>query len=383
MLQPTTCSKQQQQWQQPAIATAAAGGAAKDHGALAAATATAAAAATAAGAAATATATAATASRNSSNTWCHSDNMLSVGHSRTSSTTIDFNSRRRRGRLRGHGHAPFVLAENKQHQATILDECVNIFKRLVLLTLKTISATTTTITKAKTRSRTAAAIPAISATPATSATSRGASVDQLLPPSGRSRCRSRCLRLPIYSILLLCLATQGLGLGDAAKPKSAKQHFGGSGNINSPNQNQNQNHNDVLGGVGAPSQTSGEDEAEIMYPFQSGEQMFGLEEDQDQDQELNSNAVPGSDEDNSANQRGINGEYPSDFYSPTHVIPSRMWNFASASGSLTNGIRIQMSHSISGARSFFLGVGGSLRSTFQRRQIEFALHGASMSSIRV
>nr|XP_016937701.1 sodium/potassium/calcium exchanger Nckx30C isoform X3 [Drosophila suzukii] len=306
MLQPTTCSKQQQQWQQPAIATAAAGGAAKDHGALAAATATAAAAATAAGAAATATATAATASRNSSNTWCHSDNMLSVGHSRTSSTTIDFNSRRRRGRLRGHGHAPFVLAENKQHQSTILDECVNIFKRLVLLTLKTISATTTTITKAKTRSRTAAAIPAISATPATSATSRGASVDQLLPPSGRSRCRSRCLRLPIYSILLLCLATQGLGFGDAAKPKSAKQHFGGSGNINSPNQNQNQNHNDVLGGVGAPSQTSGEDEAEIMYPFQSGEQMFGLEEDQDQDQELNSNAVPGSDEDNSANQRGIN-----------------------------------------------------------------------------
>jgi len=141
MLQPTTCSKQQQQWQQPAIATAAAGGAAKDHGALAAATATAAAAATAAGAAATATATAATASRNSSNTWCHSDNMLSVGHSRTSSTTIDFNSRRRRGRLRGHGHAPFVLAENKQHQATILDECVNIFKRLVLLTLKTISST--------------------------------------------------------------------------------------------------------------------------------------------------------------------------------------------------------------------------------------------------
>ncbi|XP_037708259.1 sodium/potassium/calcium exchanger Nckx30C isoform X1 [Drosophila subpulchrella] len=305
MLQPTTCSKQQQQWQQPAIATAAAGGAAKDHGALAAATATAAAAATAAGAAATATATAATASRNSSNTWCHSDNMLSVGHSRTSSTTIDFNSRRRRGRLRGHGHAPFVLAENKQHQATILDECVNIFKRLVLLTLKTISATTT-ITKAKTRSRTAAAIPAISAAPATSATSRGASVDQLLPPSGRSRCRSRCIRLPIYSILLLCLATQGLGLGDAAKPKSAKQHFGGSGNSNSPNQNQNQNHNDVLGGVGAPSQTSGEDEAEIMYPFQSGEQMFGLEEDQDQDQELNSNAVPGSDEDNSANQRGIN-----------------------------------------------------------------------------
>jgi len=34
MLQPTKCSKQQQQWQQPAIATAAAGGAAKDHGAL-------------------------------------------------------------------------------------------------------------------------------------------------------------------------------------------------------------------------------------------------------------------------------------------------------------------------------------------------------------
>nr|XP_039147084.1 sodium/potassium/calcium exchanger Nckx30C isoform X9 [Drosophila simulans] len=306
MLQPTTCSKQQQQRQQPAIATAAVGGAAvqellrkaaaKDHGALAAATAT----ATAAAAATTATtATAATASRNSSNTWCHSDDMLSAGRSRSSSTTIDFNSRRRRGRLRGH--APFDLAMNKQHQATILDECVNIFKRLVLLTLKTISATT--ITKAKTRSRTAA-LPATSAASATS--SRGASAEQLLHPSSRSRCRSRrCLRLPIYSILLLCLTTQGLGLGDAAKPKSAKQHFGGSsGNSNSPNQNQN--HNDVLGGVGAPSQTSGEDEAEIMYPFQSGEQMFGLEEDQEQDPELNSNAVPGSDEDNAANQRGIN-----------------------------------------------------------------------------
>ncbi|XP_039227126.1 sodium/potassium/calcium exchanger Nckx30C isoform X10 [Drosophila yakuba] len=317
MLQPTTCSKQQQQRQQPAIATAAVGRAAvqellqkaKDHGALAAAAATATAAATTATAAAT-TATAATASRNSSNTWCHSDNMLSAGRSRISSTTIDFNSRRRRGRLRGH--APFEMAMNKQHQATILDECVNIFKRLVLLTLKTISATTTitTITKAKTRSRTAA-LPATPAPATASATSsRGASAEQLLQPSSRSRCRSRrCLRLPIYSILLLCLTTQGLGLGDAAKPKSAKQHFGGSSsssNSNNPNQNHNQNHNDVLGGVGAPSQTSGEDEAEIMYPFQSGEQMFGLEEDQDQDPELNSNAVPGSDEDNAANQRGIN-----------------------------------------------------------------------------
>ncbi|XP_041674977.1 sodium/potassium/calcium exchanger Nckx30C isoform X2 [Drosophila eugracilis] len=305
MLQPTTCSKQQQQRQQPVIATAAVGGAAvqellqqtaaKDHGALAGAAAAAAATATAA----TAEAAAAIASRNNSNTWCHSDNMLSVGSSsRTSSTTIDFNSRRRRGRLRVN--APIVLAESKQHQATtILDECVNIFKRLVLLTLKTISATT--ITKAKTRSRTAAIPAKTTATPATSATSRGASVEPLLYPSSRSRCRSPCLRLPIYSLLLLCLTTQGLGLGDAAKPKSAKQHFGSSHN-NSPNQNQN--HNDVLGGVGAPSQTSGEDEAEIMYPFQSGEQMFGLEE--DQDQELNSNAVPGSDEDNSANQRGIN-----------------------------------------------------------------------------
>ncbi|XP_043662129.1 sodium/potassium/calcium exchanger Nckx30C isoform X6 [Drosophila teissieri] len=317
MLQPTTCSKQQQQRQQPAIATAAVGGAAvqellqkaaaKDHGALAAAAATATAAATTAttATAAATTATAATASRNSSNTWCHSDNMLSAGRSRTSSTTIDFNSRRRRGRLRGH--APFELAMNKQHQATILDECVNIFKRLVLLTLKTISATTT-ITKAKTRSRTAA-LPATPASASASATSsRGASAEQLLHPSSRSRCRSRrCLRLPIYSILLLCLTTQGLGLGDAAKPKSAKQHFGSSSsNSNNPNQNHNQNHNDVLGGVGAPSQTSGEDEAEIMYPFQSGEQMFGLEEDQEQDPELNSNAVPGSDEDNAANQRGIN-----------------------------------------------------------------------------
>lgn len=68
-----------------------------------------------------------------------------------------------------------------------------------------------------------------------------------------------------------------------------------------------------------------------MYPFQSGEQMFGLEEDQEQDPELNSNAVPGSDEDKAGNQRGINGESPfySGFLIPSQVIPAHMWNFAS------------------------------------------------------
>ncbi|KPU74272.1 uncharacterized protein Dana_GF21888, isoform C [Drosophila ananassae] len=298
MLQPTTCNKQHQQRQQPATAATAAGSAdsgsqdqriaAKDHGALEAETGT---------ETATATATATAIYRKSSNFWCQS-NMLPVSCSTTrcssssscssnsSSTTIDFNSRRRRGRLRGH--APLALEERpKQHQATLLDECVNIFKRLVLLTLKTISATT--ITKAKTRSRAVAAA---------SATSRGASGELLGSPT-RSRCHLRCLRLPIYSLLLVCLATQGLGLGDAAKPKSAKQHFGSSNNNNNPNQNQNQN--DVL------PQASNEalDEAELLYPYQSGEQMFGLEEDQDQEQ-LGSNAGPGSDEDNAANQRGIN-----------------------------------------------------------------------------
>lgn len=334
MLQPTTCNKQHQQRQQPAMAAMAAGDSgsqdqritAKDHGALEAETES---------ETATATATATAIYRKSSNFWCQS-NMLPVSctttrcsrscSSNSSSTTIDFNSRRRRGRLRGH--APLALEERpEQHQATLLDECVNIFKRLVLLTLKTISATT--ITKAKTRSRAATEAEA-----AASATSRGASGELSGSPT-RSRCHLRCLRLPIYSLLLVCLATQGLGLGDAAKPKSAKQHFGGSSNNNNPNQNQNQN--DVL------PQASNEalDEAELLYPYQSGEQMFGLEEDQDQEQ-LGSNAGPGSDEDNAANQRGINGEYyrilsasPSPSPSPGH-----MWNFSLACGSLTNGIRI-------------------------------------------
>ncbi|KAH8249714.1 hypothetical protein KR032_011693 [Drosophila birchii] len=297
MLQPTTCSKQQQQQQQrqqlenavaaPAPAAVGAPFPARDHGALAAATATVATATAAAAAAAAVT------KRNSSNFW--SSNIMlpadrSSSSSSSSSTTIDFNSRRRRGRLREDDDSLSLADQQQQHQATILDECVHIFKRLVLLTLKTISATTTTetITKAKTRSRTAAAVAAASAT------SRGA--------SNRSRCHSRCLRLPVYGILLLCVASQGLGLGDAAKPKSAKQHY------NSNSQNQNQNQNDVLGGVGAPVQTSVEDEAELLYPFQSGEQMFGLEEDQEleRQQERDQELQPGSDEDNAANQRGIN-----------------------------------------------------------------------------
>ncbi|KAH8261806.1 hypothetical protein KR038_008680 [Drosophila bunnanda] len=308
MLQPTTCSKQQQQQQQRqqlAIAAAAAAPAAvgapfpaRDHGALAAATATV---ATATAAAPPAAAAAAVTKRNSSNFWSSDNNSMLPADSSSgcnsssgsSSTTIDFNSRRRRGRLREQD-VSLSLADQQQqqHQATILDECVHIFKRLVLLTLKTISATTTTtatITKAKTRSRAAAVAAA-------SATSRGA--------SNRSRCHSRCLRLPVYGILLLCVASQGLGLGDAAKPKSAKQHY----NSNSNSQNQNQNQNDVLGGVGAPVQTSVEDEAELLYPFQSGEQMFGLEEDQEleRQQERDQELQPGSDEDNAANQRGIN-----------------------------------------------------------------------------
>ncbi|KAH8298115.1 hypothetical protein KR018_007003 [Drosophila ironensis] len=290
MLQPTTCSKQQQQQrQQPAKLAATTKAeesgldqriAAKDHGALEATT------------TATGTATRSSAIRCQSKMLPVSCSINCSGSSSSSCTTIDFNSRRRRGRLRGH--APLALVEQpEQHQqATLLDECVNIFKRLVLLTLKTISATT--ITKAKTRSRLA--------TTATPATSRGASGEQLSlpPPAIRSRCLR--LRLPMYSLLLVtCLVTsQGFGFGDAAKPKPAKQHFGG--NSNSPNQNQN--HNDVLP---QPSSNEALDEAELLYPYQSGEQMFGLEEDQDLEQDqLGSNAVPGSDEDNAANQRGIN-----------------------------------------------------------------------------
>ncbi|EDW28481.1 GL19214 [Drosophila persimilis] len=320
MLQPTTCSKQQQQRQQSehtaavaaehAVATAVAAAAAegteaadqqerqpiaKDHGALALAL-------------ATDRSRSSSSSSYSTDIQCHS-NMLPV--TSTSSTTIDFNSRRRRGRLRGMDEAGAATATDsasaseipkEQHQAKILDECVNIFKRLVLLTLNTISTRkTATITKGKTRSRTAMEH---------SLTSSCCSLPQPQlqlqhqPQPQTQRCRR--IRLPIYCILLVgcCLATQGLGV-EAAKPKSAKQPYS-----NNQNNNNNQN-NDVLNGVnapplyqGAPSQTSGEDEAELMYPFQSGEHMFGEEE--EQDQEMNMNAVPGSDEDNAGNQRGIN-----------------------------------------------------------------------------
>ncbi|XP_034134500.1 sodium/potassium/calcium exchanger Nckx30C isoform X8 [Drosophila guanche] len=302
MLQPTTCSKQQQQKQQPehaAAAAAAAAGAAsavgtetaanrqerqsiaKDHGALALALAT---------------------DRSSSS------DMLPVIS--TSSTTIDFNSRRRRGRLRGMEEAASASAsevskEQPKYQAKMLEECVNIFKRLVLLTLNTISTrTTATITKGKTRGRTAKEHSLTS--------SSCCSLPQPQPQPQLQHQTQRCrrFRLPIYCILLVgcCLATQGLGV-EAHKPKSAKQHY--SSNQNNQNPNNNNQNNDVLNGVnapplyqGEPSQTSGEDEAELMYPFTSGEHMFGEEE--EQDQEMNMNAAPGSDEDNAGNQRGIN-----------------------------------------------------------------------------
>ncbi|BFF93878.1 sodium/potassium/calcium exchanger Nckx30C [Drosophila madeirensis] len=312
MLQPTTCSKQQQQRQQPehaAAAAAAAGAAAavgtetaanrqerqpiaKDHGALALALAT---------------------DRSSSSSSSHrcysshsSSDMLPVIS--TSSTTIDFNSRRRRGRLRGmeevaSASASEVPKEQPKYQAKMLEECVHIFKRLVLLTLNTISTrTTATITKGKTRGRPAKEHSLTS--------SSCCSLPQPQPQLQHQTQRCRRFRLPIYCILLVgcCLATQGLGV-EAHKPKSAKQHY--SSNQNNQNPNNNNQNNDVLNGVnapplyqGEPSQTSGEDEAELMYPFTSGEHMFGEEE--EQDQEMNMNAAPGSDEDNAGNQRGIN-----------------------------------------------------------------------------
>ncbi|XP_022220159.2 sodium/potassium/calcium exchanger Nckx30C isoform X8 [Drosophila obscura] len=321
MLQPTTCSKQQQQRQQTEHAAAAAAAAAtegteaaadqqerqpivKDHGALALALAT---------DRSSSSSSPRSYSSDSSDILCHS-NMLPV--TSTSSTTIDFNSRRRRGRLRGMdeaGSAPAAASASEspkeQHQAKILEECVNIFKRLVLLTLNTISTrTTATITKGKTRGRTAKE-HSMTSSCCSWPQPQPQLQHQYQPQPQTQRCRR--LRLPIYCILLVgcCLATQGLGV-EAAKPKSAKQHYSNNQNNNNQNPNNNQN-NDVLNGVnapplyqGAPSQTSGEDEAELMYPFQSGEHMFGEEE--EQDQEMNMNAAPGSDEDNAGNQRGIN-----------------------------------------------------------------------------
>ncbi|XP_002067117.3 sodium/potassium/calcium exchanger Nckx30C isoform X5 [Drosophila willistoni] len=237
------------------------------------------------------------------------------------STTIDFNSRRRRGRLRSTMEdakccqlvpAATLTANTHQQQPTeqtqqqsssntamlIVKQSVNIFKRLVLLTL---NATTTT-TQIRTTTATEATANKITASPSSNSNSSSSCCCR------RRRSRRRCCLQPamLGIFLIFCLLNpQEIGV-DSAKPKSAKHQ---------PNTSNN-NHNNIAGvaggaggggGGGAPptyqvepsQQTSNEDEAELLYPFQSEEQMFDEEE-------MNLNAAHGPDEDNMANQRGIN-----------------------------------------------------------------------------
>ncbi|XP_068140921.1 sodium/potassium/calcium exchanger Nckx30C isoform X3 [Drosophila tropicalis] len=274
---------------------------------------------------ASATATA-TATPTASTTTSHSqlNNMLAKNII-NKSTTIDFNSRRRRGRLRSTIEdakccqlvpAATLAANTHQQQPTeqtqqqsssntamlIVKQSVNIFKRLVLLTL---NATTTT--QIRTTTATEATATKTTASPSSNSNSNSSSSCCCRP---RRRSRRRCCLPPamLGIFLIFCLLNpQEIGV-DSAKPKSAKHQ---------PNTSNN-NHNNIAGvtggaggggggGVGAPptyqvepsQQTSNEDDAELMYPFQSEEQMFDEEE-------MNLNAAHGTDEDNMANQRGIN-----------------------------------------------------------------------------
>ncbi|XP_023164023.2 sodium/potassium/calcium exchanger Nckx30C isoform X6 [Drosophila hydei] len=207
-------------------------------------------------------------------------NMLPASNSTT--TTIDFNSRRRRGRLRAaHKCCQQVPATNtnvaytkqqqtkqpKHHAKLLLSimcayivDCVNILKRLVLLTL-----TTTTATKKNNNSNRHA----------------------------RGRGQPLCCLMLLLLLLFFCSV-------QAHKPKSVHKQ-----------QHQPAHNNDVTFNNMADvpptyqvksSQTSNEDEAEILY---HSAEMFGEEEEDD----LSDGREPSGrqvNEDNAANPRGIN-----------------------------------------------------------------------------
>ncbi|KAH8415234.1 hypothetical protein KR215_009597 [Drosophila sulfurigaster] len=258
----------------------------------------------------------------------------------TATTTIDFNSRRRRGRLRNVAKCCQLVpaadanvaytpqqqqqqqqAKQKQKQATnkhhatklllsimcaYIVDCVNILKRLVLLTLNT--TTTTPITTTRTTTTTTAATTAASKKQeqTTAATTTTASKHQAAKAIGG---RGQAFNCTLVLLLLSCLLLPLLGSVQGHKPKTATQHK------QQHQQHQPAHNNDVtvnnMGGVaGVPptyqvksSQTSNEDEGELLYD----EQMFGEEEEEGaQLNAANSGGGSGSDEDNVANQHGIN-----------------------------------------------------------------------------
>ncbi|XP_034475292.1 sodium/potassium/calcium exchanger Nckx30C [Drosophila innubila] len=229
-------------------------------------------------------------------------NMLAAGHavSNNTTTTIDFNSRRRRGRLRSALKCCHLVPaadtnvaytpqqkqqqqqqqqlnlqlqqqqETKHHAKLLLSimcayivDCVNILKRLVLLTING-SPTTTTSTRKNQNDCSKQQIKSNKA-------------HKII--SGRGQAFNCILML-----LLLCLLPL-LGSVQGHKPKTAQQH-------KQQQQHQPAQNNDVtvnnMGGVAdvpptyqvKSSQTSNEDEAELLYPYQSGEQMFGQEEEE-------------------------------------------------------------------------------------------------------
>ncbi|KAH8378354.1 hypothetical protein KR093_010903 [Drosophila rubida] len=269
-----------------------------------------------------------------------SENTTATATATTSTTTtIDFNSRRRRGRLRSalkscqlvpaaDANVAFTQQQQQQkhkqqqqpttkHHAKLLlsimcayiVDCVNILRRLVLLTLNT---TTTPITTATT---TAASIKRAQAARTTTATTRTSKHQAAKAIGGRGPAFNCTLVL-----LLLCLLLSLLGSVQGHKPKTATQHKQHHNQqqqqLHQPAHNNDVTVNNMGGGAGVPptyqvksSQTSNEDEGELLYD----EQMFGEEE--EEGAQLNTmhgngngiaNSGGGSDEDNVANQHGIN-----------------------------------------------------------------------------
>jgi len=116
----------------------------------------------------------------------------------------------------------------------------------------------------------------------------------------------------ILVLLLLCLLPL-LGSVQGHKPKTATQNK----QPHQPAHNNDVTVNNMGGVADVPptyqvksSQTSNEDEAELLYPYQSEEHMFGEEE--EEGAQLNTVHGEGgggpNDQDNVANQHGINGK---------------------------------------------------------------------------
>ncbi|KAH8274081.1 hypothetical protein KR044_009926 [Drosophila immigrans] len=263
-------------------------------------------------------------------------NMLTAGRdatSATTTTTIDFNSRRRRGRLRSapkccqlvpavdanvaytqqKQQKPKPQPKTKHHAKLLLSimcayivDCVNILKRLVLLTLNT---TTTPITTTR-----------ATASKKQSNCSIERKQQQQPQPAAKAIAiggRGQAFNCTLVLLLLCCLLLPLLGSVQGHKPKTATQHKQQHHNQQQPAHNNDVTVNNMGGVAGVPptyqvksSQTSNEDEGELLYD----EQMFGEEEEEGAQlntMHANGNGIAngggsGSDEDNVANQHGIN-----------------------------------------------------------------------------